>query len=119
MRTVFLVAGLVLCILGAVVILYEVSESCEDSALASQYRYYPWCSDVLDHVNYTFVGVLALFAGVIVLALGGTLHWLLEPEKPGTGDEGPGADAGPVRGSGQESIGDAAIVASTGRGKAI
>ena len=42
---------------------------------------YPWCSDVLDHINFTFVGVLSLFAGIIVLALGGSLHWLLEPSK--------------------------------------
>jgi hypothetical protein len=33
----------------------------------------------LDHVNLTFIGVVALFAGVVILALGGPLHWLLEP----------------------------------------
>jgi len=64
-------------------VLYQLSESCEDSALASASWMYPWCSDMLDHINLTFLGVLALFAGLVVLALGGTLHWLLEP----SGDE--------------------------------
>ncbi len=81
MRTPFLVAGLVLVILGAVVVLYQLSESCEDSSLASSNHMYPWCSDVLDHVNLTFGGVLLLFAGVVVLGLGGALHWILEPSK--------------------------------------
>ncbi len=45
----------------------------------------------MDHVNLTFVGVLSLFAGVVVLALGGTLHWMLESSKAepiGTEEEG-------------------------------
>ena len=81
MRTVFLVAGVVLLLLGAGVVLYQLSESCEDSALASANWAYPWCSDVLDHVNLTFVGVVLLFAGAVTLALGGSLHWMLEPSK--------------------------------------
>ena len=102
MRPAYLVPGLVLLILGAAVVFYEVSESCEDSPLASAYRFYPWCSDVLDHINFTFVGVLALFAGAIILALGGRLHWLLEPFSKeggdvGGGDRAQGADATLVR----------------------
>jgi len=85
MRTAFLVAGAVLLLMGAGIVLYELSESCEDSALANANWMYPWCSDMLDHINLTFVGVLALFAGLVVLALGGTLHWILEPSK----EEGP------------------------------
>ena len=81
MRASFLAAGLVLCLVGAGVVLYQLSESCEDSALANANWIYPWCSDVLDHVNFTFVGVVALFAGLVVLALGGPLHWILEPSK--------------------------------------
>ena len=81
MRVFFLVAGLVLFIAGAGVVLYQLSESCEDSALASANWIYPWCSDVLDHVNFTFVGVVALFAGAVILALGGPFHWLLEPAR--------------------------------------
>ena len=80
-RTSFLVAGLVRCLAGAGVVLYQLSESCEDSALANANWIYPWCSDVLDHVNFTFVGVVALFAGAVFLALGGPLHWILEPAK--------------------------------------
>ncbi len=74
--------------IGAGVVFYQISESCEDSPLASAAHPYPWCSDVLDHINLTFVGVLALFAGVVVLALGGTLHWLLEPSKAEGEQEG-------------------------------
>ena len=62
-------------------VIYQMSESCEDSSLASSAHPYPWCSDVLDHINLTFAGILALFAGVVVLALGGALHWILEPSK--------------------------------------
>ena len=81
MRTAFLVSGAVLLTVGVGVVLYQLSESCEDSALAHANWVYPWCSDMLDHINLTFVGVLALFAGILVLALGGTLHWVLEAEK--------------------------------------
>jgi hypothetical protein len=83
MMTVFLITGVVLCLLGLGVVFYQLSESCEDSALANANWLYPWCSDMLDHINLTFVGVLVLFAGIVVLALGGTLHWLLEPSKGG------------------------------------
>ena len=79
MKASFLIAGAVLLLMGAGVVLYQLSESCEDSALSSANWIYPWCSDVLDHVNFTFVGVVALFAGLVVLALGGPLHWILEP----------------------------------------
>ena len=82
MRTAFLVTGLVLVLIGAGVVFYQISESCEESSLASGNHIYPWCSDVLDHINLTFAGVGALFAGVVVLALGTSLHWLLEPTKP-------------------------------------
>ena len=81
MRASFLVSGLVLCLAGAGVVFYQLSESCEDSALANANWMYPWCSDVLDHLNLTFVGVLALFAGAVILALGGPLHWILERSK--------------------------------------
>ena len=81
MRSVFLVVGAVLLLIGAGIVLYELSESCEDSVLANANWMYPWCSDMLDHINLTFVGVLALFAGLVVLALGGTLHWLIEPSR--------------------------------------
>ncbi len=77
--------------IGGGVVFYQLSESCEDSPLASAAHPYPWCSDVLDHINLTFIGVLALFAGVVVLALGGALHWLLEPTKA-EGEQG-GSDA--------------------------
>lgn len=85
MRTGFLVSGIVFCLAGAGVVLYQLSESCEDSALASVNHVYPWCSDVLDHLNLTFVGVLALFVGLAVLALGGPLHWILEPSEEESG----------------------------------
>ncbi len=78
MRTTFLVAGIVLCLVGGGVLFYQLSESCEVSTLPSTSHMYPWCSDVLDHINLTFVGVLALFAGIVVLALGGSMHWILE-----------------------------------------
>jgi hypothetical protein len=81
MRAAFLIVGSVFLLLGAGVILYQLSESCEDSALANANWAYPWCSDMLDHINLSFLGVLALFAGIVVLALGGTLHWILEPSK--------------------------------------
>lgn len=81
MRTGFLLSGVILCLVGAGVVFYQLSESCEDSALGSAYRFLPWCSDVLDHINLTFVGVLVLFVGIVVLALGGSLHWMLEPNK--------------------------------------
>src|SRR5271157_799262 len=79
MRTVYLVSGILVCLIGVGVVLYQVTESCEDSTLANAYRGYPWCTDVLDQINLTFVGVVALMIGVIILALGGPLHWLLEP----------------------------------------
>lgn len=78
MRTGYLLAGILLCLIGVGVVLYQVSESCEDNTLANAYKGYPWCTDILDHVNLTFVGVVALFAGILILALGGPLHWLLE-----------------------------------------
>jgi len=81
-RSTFLIAGAFLILIGAGVVLYQLSESCEDSPVSNPMHAYPWCSDVLDHINFTFVGVLSLFAGIIVLALGGSLHWLLEPSKP-------------------------------------
>jgi len=68
-----------MCLIGVGIVYYQVSESCEDSTLAGTYRGYPWCTDILDHINLTFVGVAALLAGIIVLALGGPLHWVLEP----------------------------------------
>jgi hypothetical protein len=79
MRTVYLISGILVCLIGVGVVLYQVSESCEDSKLANAYRGYPWCTDVLDQINLTFVGVVALMIGVIILALGGPLHWVLEP----------------------------------------
>ena len=86
MKTAFLVSGIVICLVGAGVVLYQLSESCEAGAIAGANHMYPWCTDVLDHVNLTFVGVLALFVGIVVLALGGPLHWILEPsrEEPGS-----------------------------------
>jgi hypothetical protein len=85
-RTGFLVAGVGLLVAGALVIFNQLSESCEESVQTI----YPWCNDILDHVNLTFVGVLALFAGVVVLALGWKLHWILEPD----GEEQAHADVG-------------------------
>ncbi len=81
MRKGFLISGVVLILAGAGIVLYQLSESCEDSALASANHMYPWCSDILDHINFTFVGILVLFVGIVVLALGGSLHWMLEPSK--------------------------------------
>ncbi len=78
MRPAFLAVGLVLCLIGVGGVVYQLSESCEDSTLPSANHTLPWCSDVLDHINWTFVGVLALFAGVVVLALGSRWHWVLE-----------------------------------------
>jgi len=80
-RTGFLISGIVLCLVGAGFVLYQLSEACEEGAVENANRMLPWCSDVLDHLNLTFIGVLALFAGIVVLALGGSLHWLLEPSK--------------------------------------
>ena len=57
---------------------YQVSESCEDNTLAGAYKGYPWCTDILDHINLTFAGVVALLAGILALAFGGPLHWVLE-----------------------------------------
>jgi hypothetical protein len=83
LKTDYLLSGILLCLIGAGVVFYQVSESCEDSTLANAYQGYPWCSDILDHINLTFLGVIALFVGILVLALGGPLHWVLEPgEKP-------------------------------------
>ncbi len=84
MRTAFLVAGIVLLLVGAGVLFYQLSESCEESTLPNAVGYFPWCTDVLDHINLTFVGVVGLFAGVVVLALGGSLHWILEPSEDAT-----------------------------------
>ena len=79
MRRGYLLAGILLCLIGVGVVLYQVSESCEDNTLANAYRGYPWCTDVLDQINLTFVGVVVLMAGVVIVALGGPLHWILEP----------------------------------------
>ena len=68
-----------MCLVGAGVVYYQISESCEDSTLAGVYKGYPWCTDILDHINLTFVGVIVLFLGIVVIALSGPLHWLLEP----------------------------------------
>jgi hypothetical protein len=81
LRSSYLILGAVLCLLGVGTVLYQASESCEDNTLANAYRGYPWCTDVLDHINLTFVGVVAILAGVIVLGLGGPLHWIVGPEK--------------------------------------
>ncbi len=83
MRTWFMAAGLALCLIGGAIIFYQVSESCEDAGLSSVYSGYPWCVDILDHINLTFVGVMAVVGGVLVLALGSSLHWFLEPVSPG------------------------------------
>ena len=79
MRSSYVLTGVFLCLIGVGVVFYQISESCEDSTLAGAYKGYPWCTDILDHVNLTFVGVLALAAGAVVLLLGGPLHWVLEP----------------------------------------
>jgi hypothetical protein len=74
-----------MCLIGVGIVYYQVSESCEDSTLAGAYKGYPWCTDILDHINLTFVGVVALLAGIIVLALGGPIHWVLEPSSDSDG----------------------------------
>ncbi len=79
LRAGYVFAGVLLCLVGVGVVLYQLHESCEDSTLAGAYKGYPWCTDVLEHINLTFVGVVALMVGVVVLFLGGPLHWLLEP----------------------------------------
>jgi len=79
LRSSYVITGIFLCLIGVGVVFYQVSESCEDSTLAGAYKGYPWCTDVLDHVNLTFVGVLALLAGVTVILFGGPLHWIFEP----------------------------------------
>jgi len=75
----YLVGGILVCIAGIGIVFYQISESCEDSTIASAYAGYPWCTDILDHINLTFIGVIALLVGIVVLALGGPLHWILEP----------------------------------------
>ncbi len=89
MRTRFLLSGVLLCFAGAAVVLYQLSESCEDNVLAGAYQGYPWCTDILSHINLTFVGVLAVIVGVVVLALGGPLRWI------GSGSEGAPASPSP------------------------
>jgi hypothetical protein len=79
LRGAYIVAGIMFCLAGIGVVFYQISESCEDSSIANVYKGYPWCTDVLDHINLTFVGVVALLVGAVVLALGGPLHWILEP----------------------------------------
>jgi uncharacterized membrane protein len=79
LRVGYVLSGILFCLVGIGVVFYQISESCEDSAIASAYAGYPWCSDVLDHINLTFVGVIVLLVGVLIVALGGPLHWLLEP----------------------------------------
>ncbi len=86
LRTRFLWSGFLFCIVGGGIILYQISESCENTALANTFYGYPWCSDILEHINLTFVGVVALIAGAIILALGGALHWILEPTEAGVTD---------------------------------
>ena len=88
MRSGFVVAGAMLALIGIGVVYYQVSETCEDSTVAGAYKGYPWCTDVLDHINLTFVGVVALLGAALMLALGGPLHWLLEPSKPDPVGEG-------------------------------
>lgn len=83
MRGGYIIAGVMLCLIGVGIVYYQVSESCEDSTLSGAYKGYPWCTDVLDHINLTFAGVVALLVGLVVLALGGPLHWLLERPKAG------------------------------------
>ena len=90
-------AGILLCLVGTGVVYYQISESCEDSTLAGAYKGYPWCTDVLDQINLTFLGVLALLAGIVVLAIGGPLHWLVEGSlEPNTSAQNqyPGVEAG-------------------------
>lgn len=79
MRAGYVLSGILLCLVGVGIVLYQLSESCEDNALAGVYKGYPWCADILDHINLTFVGVVALFAGIVILGLSGPLHWILEP----------------------------------------
>jgi hypothetical protein len=86
MRTRFILAGLLFCFVGGGIVFYQISESCEDSALANVYAGYPWCSNILEHINLTFLGVLALIVGIIILVLGSSLHWILEPSAPDTID---------------------------------
>ena len=74
-----MVAGVLLLLIGVGVVYYQISESCEDNTLAGAYKGYPWCTDIDDHLNITFVGVMALLLGAVALALGGPLHWILEP----------------------------------------
>jgi len=74
-----------MCLIGVGIVYYQVSESCEDNTLAGAYKGYPWCTDVLDHINLTFAGVVALLVGIVVLALGGPLHWILEPSSDSDG----------------------------------
>ena len=81
LRVGYVFSGILLCLIGVGVVFYQLSESCEDSTLANAYKGYPWCTDILDHVNLTFVGVVALLAGIIILSLGGPLHWLFEPSQ--------------------------------------
>ena len=95
LRIRYLLVGVVLCLVGVGVVFYQLSESCEDSELVAAYQGYPWCTDVLEHVNLTFVGVAALIIGVVVLVLGGPLHWLLEPSSD-EGDE-PQGSSGDLR----------------------
>jgi len=78
-RKEFLVSGILLCLIGVGIVFYQINESCEDSTLANTYRGYPWCTDILDHINLTFAGVVVLLAGIVVFLLGGPLHWILEP----------------------------------------
>jgi uncharacterized membrane protein len=78
LRREFLISGILLCLIGAGVIFYQINESCEDSTLAGAYKGYPWCTDILDRINFTFLGVLAVLAGVVIIMLGGRLHWILE-----------------------------------------
>ena len=68
-----------LCLIGVGIVYYQVSESCEDNTLAGTYKGYPWCTDILDHINLTFAGIAMLLVGIVVLALGGPLHWLFKP----------------------------------------
>lgn len=86
MRTSFLVAGLLLCFAGGAIIFYQLSETCEEGALAETYIKYPWCTDILTHTNFTFIGVLGVMAGIIILLLGTRLHWILGPGKAGDMD---------------------------------
>ena len=89
LRAGYVATGILLCLLGVGVVFYQISESCEDSTIAGTYKGYPWCTDILDHVNLTFVGVVAILVGVVVLSLGGPLHWILEKSSTAE-DESPG-----------------------------